>query len=249
MLGKIANANVLAVGTFAGQQRDFFAKGFQQRGFTGAVGAQQADAMTRYDRQANVGQQGFGGAVWQLIAKIGLIQCQQRRRHLFVAREFKAERRVDVGRSNQLHPLQFFQAALGLLGFGGLGLEAGNKLFDFGHTGLLLLEQHLLLGQFFGTNAFVGAVVARVHGQLLVVQVDNMIGHTVDEIAVVGNKQQGARVFAQVAFQPQGRFQIQVVGGFVQQQQVGRHHQCLSQIQTNTPATGEVFYRTLEIGL
>ena len=49
MLGKIANANVLAVGTFAVQQRDFFAKGFQQRGFTGAVGAQQADAMTRYD--------------------------------------------------------------------------------------------------------------------------------------------------------------------------------------------------------
>ena len=107
----------------------------------------------------------------------------------------------------------------------------------------------MLLGQLFGTNAFVGAVVARVHGQLLVVQVDNMIGHAVDEIAVVGNKQQGARVFAQVAFQPQGRFQIQVVGRFVEQQQVGRHHQCLSQIQTNTPATGEVFYRTLQIRL
>src|SRR5690606_31706879 len=68
----------------------------------------------------------------------------------------------------------------------------------------------------------------------------DLLDHRIQEVTVVGNQQQGARVALQPAFQPEDGIQVQVVGGLVEQQQVGRAHQRLGQVQAHAPATGEI---------
>ena len=68
---------------------------------------------------------------------------------------------------------------------------------------------------------------------------DDVIDHRIEEVAVVGNQQQGAGVALEPVLEPEDRIEIQVVGRFIQQQQVGRAHQRLGEVETHAPATGE----------
>ena len=72
---------------------------------------------------------------------------QQRIGNLLGHRKLEAERRIDMGRGNALHPLQSLDAALGLTGLRGLGLEPVDEPLDFGDPGLLAFKTGLLLGQ------------------------------------------------------------------------------------------------------
>ena len=54
-----------------------------------------------------------------------------------------------------------------------------------------------------------------------VVELDDVITHLVEEVAVVGYHQQGDVSGLEVVFEPLNHFHIQVVGGLVQNQQVG----------------------------
>ena len=76
--------------------------------------------------------------------------------------------------------------------------------------------------------------------QCTVFKVHDVLNYRIQEVAVVGDQQQGAGVVAQPVFQPEDGVQIQVVGRFVEQQQVGRAHQRLRQVQAHPPAAGEV---------
>ena len=143
-------------------------------------------------------------------------------------------------RTQLFHALQRLDPALRLAGLGRLSLEAGNVLFHVRALRLLLFVGLLLLGQAFGASAFEGRVAAAIQVQLALLDMGNMVNHGVEKITVVGDQQQGARVALQPAFEPENRVQIQVVGWLVEQQQVGRAHQRLGQVQAHTPATGEV---------
>ncbi|MNZ80792.1 hypothetical protein D3C78_994400 [compost metagenome] len=98
----------------------------------------------------------------------------------------------------------------------------------------------MLLRQTLGTGALERGVTAAVKGQFALLDMGDMIDHRIEEIAVVGNQQQRARVTLEPVFEPQDRIEVQVVGRFVEQQQVGRAHQGLGQVQAHPPATGEV---------
>jgi hypothetical protein len=71
--------------------------------------------------------------------------------------------------------------------------------------------------------------------------------HPVHEVPIVRDKQQCTRIAGQPVLQPQAGIQIQVVGGFVQQQQIRRLHQRLGQIQPDSPATGKRGHRVIGI--
>jgi hypothetical protein len=53
----------------------------------------------------------------------------------------------------------------------------------------------------------------------------------------MGHRNDAALEFNQQAFEPLYRVQIEVVGGFIQQQNVGLRHQCLGQSHTFFGAT------------
>ncbi|MNM42933.1 hypothetical protein D3C81_537830 [compost metagenome] len=152
-----------------------------------------------------------------------------------------------MSRRQLFHSLQGLDPALGLTCLGGLSLEPGDVLFHVRTLSLLLLIGLLLLCQTLGTRTLERGVAAPVEGQFALLDMGHMINHRIQEIAVVGNQQQRARVTLEPVFQPEDRIKVQVVGRLVEQQQVGRAHQGLGQVQTHPPATGEVTYTAVHL--
>jgi hypothetical protein len=66
--------------------------------------------------------------------------------------------------------------------------------------------------------------------------VGDLVDHRVEEVAVVGDQHQGAAVVAEPLLEPDHRVEVEVVGGLVEQQQVGAAHQRLGQVEAHPPA-------------
>src|SRR3712207_9444485 len=62
----------------------------------------------------------------------------------------------------------------------------------------------------------------------------------VEQEAVVAHQQHGAAEALEPALQPHRSFQVEVVGGLVQQQQVGLQEQRAGQRHAHPPAAGEL---------
>ena len=71
-------------------------------------------------------------------------------------------------------------------------------------------------------------------------------GH-VEEKAVVRNQHEGVRIGFQIRFQPVARFEIEVVGRLVEQQQIGLFEQQLGERDAHLPAAGELFHAALPV--
>ena len=95
-----------------------------------------------------------------------------------------------------------------------------------------LLEPLLLLLQ-------PGRVIALVGNAAAAVELENPAGDVVEEIAVVGDDQDGARIVAQMAFEPHHRLGVEMVGRLVEQQQVGLLQQQPAQRDAPPLAAGE----------
>src|SRR5690606_26595937 len=89
--------------------------------------------------------------------------------------------------------------------------------------------------------------------ELVVLEADDVIHYFVEELTIVRDQQHGAFVALQPLLQPERGLEVQVVGRFVEEQQFRRLHQCLCEVETDTPTTGELgnglaefFYREAE---
>jgi hypothetical protein len=92
----------------------------------------------------------------------------------------------------------------------------GDLVCLLGHG--CLLQQHLL-----GAHVFKLAVVAAVADHLGVVDVQRDLRDGVEEFAVVADHDQRAGIALEPGFEPDQGIEVEVVGGFVEQQQVGGH--------------------------
>ncbi len=130
------------------------------------------------------------------------------------------------------------QAGLGL-GLPGLGVGA-DPLQLLGEALLHLGVAAALDGQPGGLLLQVGGVVALVPIGPAAVQLQDPAGHVVEEVPVVGDRHDGAGVLRQVLLQPGDALRVQVVGGLVEQQQVGRLQQQLAERDPAALTTGEL---------
>jgi len=112
-----------------------------------------------------------------------------------------------------------------------------------GALGLFLVVRDLLLAQLLGALALEIGVTARVQLGATAMQVQGVGSHVVQELAVMRDQQQRARVLQQPLFQPEHRVQIQMVGRLIEQQQIAGHHQRARQVQAHAPAAGERGHR------
>ena len=129
------------------------------------------------------------------------------------------------------------QAGLGLRAFalrvrahpfelrGDRALAALLRALFLGEPGLLLLEP--------------ARVVALVGDALAAVELEDPAGDVVEEVAVVGDRDDRALVLGQVLLQPGDGLGVEVVGGLVQQQQVGRAQQQPAERHAPALAAGE----------
>ncbi len=150
-------------------------------------------------------------------------------------------------RRQLLELFQRLDPALRLSRLAGLGFETPNEVFHVLALCLLLFERLLLLRQALGTGPLEGRVAPAIERQLALLDVHDMTDHLVEEVAVMGNQHQRARIALEPGFQPEDGVKVEVVGGFVEQQQIRRAHQRLREVQTHPPAAGEAADRKIHL--
>ncbi len=112
---------------------------------------------------------------------------------------------------------QHFNAALRLFGFAGFVAETVDEFLQvfagfFGFFGLFLFVFALQ-----SPRLFKRAVVAAVADDFQPFDMQNVVAQVIQQRTVVADDDQRSRIARQIVFKPQRRFQIQVVGRFVQQ--------------------------------
>ena len=117
---------------------------------------------------------------------------------------------------------QFVIALVARLGFGLARFRRRCNPFAFA---LQRAPARLVLAAFL-LHAFLllvqpGGVIALVGNAAAVIELENPAGDVVQEVAVVGDDQDGARIIAQMAFQPVHALGVEMVGRLVEQQQIG----------------------------
>ena len=183
------------------------------------------------------------------VAEIDLFELEQGVGQVFGRGEGEVEAAVEVGRGDELEFGQGFNSALGLFGLGGFGFEAVDKGLEVLDVRLLFAIGSLLVGKALGALLLVEVVVAAVAVQLALGELDGVVGGGVEEVAVVGDDDLGTGQGGEVAFQPQHGFEVEVVGGFVEQEQVGAVHEGLGKVEAHAPAAGKGFNGAVVFGL
>ena len=84
-----------------------------------------------------------------------------------------------------------------------------------------------------------GGIVAAIGACCALLDVDDAIGHPIEELAVVSDQQQRAAIPPQPLLEPENRIEIKVVGRLIEQQQVRATHERLGEIETHAPASRE----------
>jgi hypothetical protein len=104
---------------------------------------------------------------------------------------------------------------------------------------LLLRERRLLQREVRGALALERRVVAGVGLELVAVDVNDRLRDRVEEVAVVRDQEQRARVALEPVLEPQHRVEVEVVGRLVEQQQVGARRERLREVEAHAPAARE----------
>ena len=216
--------------------------GLEQGGLADAVRADHADDA--------VAGQGEGQAVDEDAVPEALLQvlgldhdgAQARARRDLDLLEVQLAGLLGLGR----HLLVAGQAGLGLrltaLRVGADPVELlGQALGELG----VLLALHLEAG---ALGLQVGGVVALVRVEAAAVDLRDPLRDVVEEVPVVGDGDDGARVGGQVLLEPQHGLGVQVVGGLVEQEEVRLLQQQLAQRDAALLATGEVCDRLVPRG-
>ena len=245
MLGVVGHAHVGAQVAGAGGGRLQAGEDLHERGLAGAVGADECHVLAAVELEVDV-------AVDVLVA-VGLGYAFQAHDHVAGARrigELKVDVLVALGQDDELlfDLLDLADALLGLCSLGGLVAELVDEDLHMGDVALLggALGAHLL--QVVLALLEVAAVVAGVGGHAAVFESGDVVDASVHEGAVVADDEDGAVVAGDKAAQPLDAFEVQVVGGLVQKQQVGMAQEKLCQRDAHLPAARELGARALKVG-
>ena len=156
------------------------------------------------------------------------------------------ERRHALGRhaSDRLQLCDRLHAALRLARLRGLVAKAVHKRLHVLAMCVLLCARRVLHRQPLGPRAFERVVGAGVERELLVLQMQDRIDRGVQEIAVVADQNHRPRKALEKLLEPERPFEIEIVRGLVEQQQVGLREQHGRQRHPHPPPARELRTRT-----
>lgn len=152
------------------------------------------------------------------------------------------------GEGDVVELFEHFDAALDLGGFGGFGAEAFDEALDLF---FLLVEVLFLGGELLdAADAGFGVVVVRavVHGGPSGIDFEGFGGEGVEEVAVVGDEEKGAGEGAEVALEPFDGREVEVVGGFVEEEGVGGGDEDAGEFGAHLPSAAELVEGFGEVG-
>ena len=147
-----------------------------------------------------------------------------------------------------LHLLQHFDPALHLPGFRRLVPETFDEFFSLFDLAPLVFNGGGLEGFLPFFRLEVGIVVAAVKGDLSSFDRRHLADHPIQKIPVVRNDDDRPGVVAQEPFQPDEGFQVEMIGGLVQEQEVGAGEENPAEGEAHEPPPAELLGGPLEIG-
>ena len=201
-----------------------------------AVGAQQRDAIVGVDAERNLPQHRLVGHIAGGDAAHGDDRRSDR------PCRFGEVERLDAvlhHRRDRLHLLQRFQPRLRLSRLRRLRPEPLHEGFHVLARGLLLGARLLLQRLALLQLPLELVVAAAPEGELLLVQMHDRRDRPVQKVAVVRDDQHGVRVARHVVLEPQSAFEVEIVGGLVEEQQVGLREQHRGECDAHAPAAGK----------
>jgi hypothetical protein len=223
ILGKVADLRLVSPGNLASVGFQVPGRDLEERRLSQAVRADDRQPLPSPDDQRD--------ALEHLLLPVGLRDAVDRE-DVLAARTLRRD--VKEGSPSRgdlpladLDLLDLLQPALRLAGLGGLRAEAlhpGSLLGDRGLRAADLCLVPLLYGGFLDDK---GSVVSRVVGDRLVVDVENVRDHGVEEPLVVRNDESAAGVSAEELLEPADGENVEVVRGLVQEEDVGAADQDL----------------------
>ena len=200
-----------------------------------AVRAEQRDAVIRQQGQVQPRQH-----LALAIAGADILQRDHRRGEGLLGPRQAEGLNVAIDDHRDLaHFLKALHPRLSLAGLGGLGLEAVDEGLQVLAFRVLLFpgagELHLLFGALLGE----GRIAAAVERELALVEVQDVVDAGVEQFAIVTHHQHGMRITFQIIVEPERPFEVEIVRGLVEQQQVGLCEEDRRQGDAHAPAAGE----------
>ena len=240
VLRAVADGRILGPFDFTAVGADFFNQAAQKGGFTRAVFADNGEPCAGLQNHLATAEQ---RAVVEPVSEI--LKHQRLAMQLLVL--FEGDVGGDpAGRFDlvQLDLLHFLGAGAGLFRLGGVGRKAVHKALQLFQLRGLFRVAGLQLVLYQRGRGHEGFVVARVDAQLTVVDIRHVGTHRVQEVAIVGNDDHGALALVQHPGQPVDAVDVQVVGRFIQQQDVRVRKECLGEQYTQLPARRYLLHQT-----
>jgi hypothetical protein len=238
-LREVDDAEAVGALDGAGGRGDFSGHGAEDGGFAAAVGADEAELHAVGDAEADAADDLAAterdGDVFEFDEALGLAVGGVE----LDAGGGGAGALVDVGELAD----EFVGVIDAGLGLGGAGLGASAEPVDFGLDAVAEALLHLGLGFHVELAAFeefrVGAAYAEHTFGVDTAQLDDLAGYVLEEIAIVGDDDAGESSAAENGFEPLDAFEVEVVGGLVEEEDVGLGDHGLGDGEALAPAAGE----------
>ena len=165
-----------------------------------------------------------------------------RLRETEVHRLLARNRRLDL-----FHPVDLLEFALRLRSLAGLGAKAIGELLERRDFFLLVLVGGELL--FFARRLLfdVAVPVSAVAVQAAMRDLDDGTDELVQEFAIVRDHEDRAGIIRQIFLEPDERFEVEMVRGFVEQEQLRLLHQQAREMGAHHPAAAKRLRRPIEI--
>ncbi len=132
---------------------------------------------------------------------------------------------------------------------GGLGAEPVDERLQVLALRLLLLGELRIEQLALAARALERRVAAAVERELGALEMQDPVDRGVEQVAIVADDDDGVRIARDVLFEPQRRFEIEIVGRLVEQQEIGLGEQHRRQRHPHAPAAGELRAGTLLVGV
>ena len=245
MLAEVADLGIATVGDFAFLEFDFVGEDFEKGGFASAVGADEGDAFATFDLEVEA-------AIDDMVA-VGHVDAFEQDGALAAAfglRDAETERFFrGLGALDFFHALDLLELALGLGGFGGDGAEAVGEFLERGDFLLLVFVGGGL--DFVIALALVhrGGVVAGVVDEFFGGDFVNAVDEGVHEFEIVGDEQEGTGAGFEILLEPEEGEEVEVVGRFVEEEEVGLHDEEAGEVGAHDPAAAEFLGGAGPVGL
>ena len=245
VLGVVAELDLGAKLEGAGVVLDVADDDLGHGGLTLAVLAHEGDLLARSEEEVDAGE--------DLQVAVGLAQLVGLDDDLAAMRRGGEAEMDALGADlvdlHGLHLVEHLDAALHLLGLGGLVAETLDESLDLRHLALLggklshlRSAAFLHLHHIFGIGTFV--VVDAAGGDL-----DGAVGDIVEERAVMGDEHHGARIVLEERLEPLDALDVEVVGRLVEEEEVGLAQEELGQFDAHLPAAAELGHGAGEVAM